>query len=215
MDAEPNAEAEKVRADFRLQDSGFVALIDGAFADAAKRSGPHLLCRPGCTQCCIGAFAIGPADALRLQTGLTALKQENPDRAARIQQRATASWSRLAPRFPGDASSGLLRTDQDGEPVPDFEDFANEEPCPVLDPEHGTCDLYAARPQICRLFGPPIAVDGGFGICELCFQHASEQEIADAAISAPSSEHSAVLDRVATAAGQSPGQTIIAFVLKA
>jgi Fe-S-cluster containining protein len=215
MDAEPNAEAENAKADFRLQDHGFVALIDGVFADAAKRSGPHLLCRPGCTQCCIGAFAIGPADVLRLQTGFTALKLEDPDRAARIQQRATASWSRLASQFPGDASSGLLHTGQDGEPVPHFEHFANDEPCPVLDPEHGTCDLYAARPQTCRLFGPPIAVDGGFGVCDLCFQQATQQEIAEAAISAPPPELSTALDHVATLADAPSGLTIIAFMLKA
>ncbi len=29
----------------------------------------------------------------------------------------------------------------------DFEDFANDEPCPVLDPKTGTCDLYTARPD--------------------------------------------------------------------
>lgn len=215
MDADPNPETQTARADFRLQDHGFVALIDGAFADAAKRSGPHLLCRPGCTQCCMGAFAIGPADALRLKTGLTALKQVDPDRAARIQRRATASWSCLASQFPGDAASGFLHADQDGEPLPEFEHFANHEPCPALDPEHGTCDLYAARPQTCRLFGPPIALDEGFGVCELCFQHATQQEIADAAISAPSTELSAAVDHAAIAAGQPSGFTIIAFVLKA
>ena len=84
---------------FREQDNAFVALVDGAFADAASRSGPHLLCRPGCTQCCIGVFAIGPADALRLRQGLSALQQEDPERAARIQERAAASWHALPRNF--------------------------------------------------------------------------------------------------------------------
>jgi Fe-S-cluster containining protein len=158
---------------FRAQNNGFVALVDGAFADAARRSGPHLLCRPGCTQCCIGAFAIGPADALRLRQGLAALERSDPERAARIQQRADASWSRLANQFPGDARSGILNADADGEHLKNFEDsfeeFGNHEPCPALDLEHGTCDLYGSRPQTCRVFGPPIATGEGYGICELCF----------------------------------------------
>jgi Fe-S-cluster containining protein len=207
--------ANQPEARFRTQDSTFVALVDGAFADAALRSGPHLLCRPGCTQCCIGAFAIGPADALRLRHGLAALKQENPERAARVQERAAASWSRLAPQFPGDATSGTLNVDANGDPAEPFDDFANHEPCPALDPEHGTCDLYASRPQTCRVFGPPIAAGEGYGICELCFQTATAEEIAKAALTPPADELSTALDRAAVAAGEPAGSTIIAFVLNA
>lgn len=213
MDADPTDTA-KSKNRFQLVDSGFVALVDGAFADAAKRSGPHLLCRPGCTQCCFGVFAIGPADALRLRQGLVDLKLNDPERSARIRQRAMNSWSRLASHFPGDATSGVLREDCDGEPSHEFDDFADEEPCPCLDSEQGTCDLYAHRPQTCRVFGPPVAVEGGFGMCELCFQNAAEEEIAGAAISSPSSELSAEVDRAAVEAGQPSGRTIIAFVLK-
>jgi Fe-S-cluster containining protein len=214
MDADPSSNSGRPDARFRRQDGAFVALVDGAFAHAASRSGPHLLCGQGCTQCCIGVFAIGPADALRLKQGLAALTQEDPARATRVQQRATASWSRLARQFPGDAASGVLHTDSAGELSEDFEDFANDEPCPVLDPEHGTCDLYASRPQTCRLFGPPVATPEGYGICDLCFHHASEQEIADAAIAAPSAELSTALDCAAMAAGEPLGSTIIAFVVK-
>jgi Fe-S-cluster containining protein len=212
MDADPSAGRAEAR--FWTQDGAFVALVDGAFADAASRSGPHLLCREGCTQCCIGVFAIGPADALRLKQGLASLKQEDPARAIRVQQRAAASWSRLKAQFPGDAASGLLHTDREGEPAAEFADFANDEPCPVLDPEHGSCDLYASRPQTCRLFGPPVATPEGYGVCELCFHHATGQEIADAAIAAPSAEISAALDLTAVAAGEPAGSTIVAFVLK-
>jgi Fe-S-cluster containining protein len=214
MDADPASARSRSEARFRSQDGAFVALVDGAFAHAASRSGPHLLCRKGCTQCCIGVFAIGPADALRLRQGLAALKQEDRPLAARIQQRATASWARLAPQFPGDAASGLLYTDSQGEPSKDFEDFANDEPCPALDPERGSCDLYASRPQTCRLFGPPVATPEGYGICELCFHHATDLEIAEAAITAPALELSTVLDDAAVAAGEPSGSTVIAFVLK-
>lgn len=214
MDADPASARSRSEARFRSQDGAFVALVDGAFADAASRSGPHLLCREGCTQCCIGVFAIGPADALRLRQGLAALKQEDRPLAARIQQRATASWARLAPQFPGDAASGLLDTDSQGEPSEDFENFANHEPCPALDPERGSCDLYASRPQTCRLFGPPVATPEGYGICELCFHHATDPEIAEAAITAPAPELSSALDHAAVTAGEPSGPTVIAFVLK-
>jgi Fe-S-cluster containining protein len=206
-------DANKAEARFHRQDRAFVALIDGAFADAAIRSGPHLLCRPGCTQCCIGAFAIGPADALRLKEGLAALQREEPERAARVRGRAAASWSRLATQFPGNANSGALDLDGNGEPSERFESFANAEPCPALDPQHGTCDLYASRPQTCRVFGPPIASGEGYGVCELCFHGASPQEIADAAIASPADDLSTGLDQAAIAAGEPSGATIVAFVL--
>lgn len=214
MDADSASARSRSEARFRSQDGAFVALVDGAFADAASRSGPHLLCRKGCTQCCIGVFAIGPADALRLKQGLAALKQEDGQLAARIQQRATTSWARLAPQFPGDAASGRLHVDRQGEPSGDFESFANNEPCPALDPASGSCDLYASRPQTCRVFGPPVATPEGYGICELCFHQATDVEIAKAAITAPSSELSTALDQAATAAGEPSGPTVIAFVLK-
>jgi Fe-S-cluster containining protein len=211
--------ANQPEAHFRSQDSTFVALVDGAFADAALRSGPHLLCRAGCTQCCIGAFAIGPADALRLRQGLAALRQDDPERAARVQQRSAASWSRLAPQFPGDATSGRLAVNANGDLLDNFDDtfddFANHEPCPALDTEHGTCDLYRARPQTCRAFGPPITTGEGYGICELCFHGATAEEIAKAAITPPAEELSTALDQAAVAAGEPAGSTIIAFVLNA
>ena len=54
--------------------------------------------------------------------------------------------------------------------------FSDDDPCPALDPETGTCDLYASRPITCRCFGPPVRCDSGaLGICELCFDGASEK----------------------------------------
>ena len=215
MGAHPTPDSNHPQAHFQSQDSAFVALIDGAFADAAKRSGPHLLCRPGCAQCCVGVFAIGPADVLRLNQGLAALSHEDPQRAARVRERAATSWARLAPQFPGNATTGALELDPSGDLVDAFEHFANYEPCPALDPEHGTCDVYTWRPQTCRVFGPPIAAGEGYGVCELCFQTATPQEVAQAAIMPPSEERSRTLDGAAVAAGATPGATIVAFVLQA
>lgn len=202
-------------AHFRSLDNAFVALVDGAFADAAARSGPHLLCRSGCAQCCVGAFPIGPADALRLKQGLDELAGVYPEQAARVRERAASSWSRLASQFPGDRATGALDLDSNGDPVEAFDHFADDEPCPALDPEHSTCALYASRPETCRVFGPPVALGEGFGMCELCFQTATPQEVAGAAIMLPSETESKTLDRSAIAAGAAPSATIVAFVLSA
>ncbi|WP_419806591.1 YkgJ family cysteine cluster protein [Terriglobus sp.] len=160
-----------------------IQITDAALADAARRSGPHLVCHPGCTPCCHGVFAISSLDASRLQAGLVTLQQTDPPRARRIQQRTAATIAKLAPDFPGDPATGHLATDEASQAR--FEDFANDESCPVLDPATGTCDLYAHRPMTCRVFGPPIWSDDGLGICELCFQNATQTEIEAAEMHLP------------------------------
>jgi Fe-S-cluster containining protein len=151
-------------------------IIDAALASAAQRSGAHLACRPGCHQCCIGVFAITPFDAAALRQGLAATP---PDVAERIRARALASRERLLSGFPGDPNTGILFTEAHHEET--FEEFANDEPCPVLDPSTGTCDLYAWRPVQCRTFGPPMRdEDGHLTVCELCFTNESPEEVAHA-----------------------------------
>lgn len=159
-----------------LGDSRLIQIVDSALADAAMRSGKWLVCHPGCTQCCVGAFAINQLDAARLRRGLADLEKKDPKRAARIRLRARDSVARLAANFPGDAATGVL--DEGSAAEERFEEFANDEVCPVLDPETGLCDLYEARPMTCRTFGPPLRSEGGLGVCELCFQGATDEEIA-------------------------------------
>lgn len=150
-------------------------IIDAALASAAERSGAHLACRPGCHQCCVGVFPISPLDAAALREALAAAPENV---AERIRSRAIASRERLlAAGFPGDPATGILFTEPHHEEV--FEDYANDEPCPVLDPAAGTCDFYAGRPVQCRTFGPPIRDDDGhLTVCELCFTNASAEEVA-------------------------------------
>ena len=109
------------------------------------------------------------------QDGLRELQRSDPARAQRVQQRIAVSAAKLSPDFPGNPGTGHLGTNEASQER--FEDFANEEPCPVLDPANGTCDLYTHRPMTCRIFGPPIRSEDGLGVCELCFQHASQPEI--------------------------------------
>jgi Fe-S-cluster containining protein len=159
-------------------DGTLVQIIDAALAEATRKSGQWLACRPGCMQCCVGAFAITQLDAARLRQGLSELAKTDPARAARIRQRTHASIDRLSAEFPGDLQTGILDEGEDAEER--FYAFADDEPCPVLDPETGMCDLYATRPITCRVFGPPVrsGPEEALGVCELCFKGASDEEIA-------------------------------------
>jgi Fe-S-cluster containining protein len=201
-----------MRVPLPLGDQKLVRIIDAALADTARRSGEWLVCKPGCTQCCIGAFAINQLDALRLQHGLAELDVTDPARAQQIRNRASASIARLARDFPGDPSTGILDESETAEAL--FEQFANDEPCPVLDLETGMCDLYAARPMTCRVFGPPVQSEGGLGVCELCYHGVTEEEIAACEMTVdPEGIESALLDEMERTIGRR-GRTIVAFAVR-
>src|SRR4051812_22240689 len=120
-----------------MNDVALVQIVDAALAEAARKAGPWLACRPGCAECCIGPFEISTLDASRLREGMAAV---NPVVAARIRERAK--------RYQAD----------------------EDEPCPALDLDTKTCDLYAWRPITCRTFGPPLHFRGeSLAVCELCF----------------------------------------------
>ncbi len=192
-------------------DQKLIQIVDSALADVTRRSGEWLVCRPGCTQCCIGAFSINQLDAQRLRRGLADLEKRTPERAALVSRRARAAVARLSPEFPGDPVTGVL--DEGEEAEHRFAGFANEEPCPALDPETGNCELYESRPMTCRVFGPPVRSEDGLGICELCFQGASVEEIAACEMKLdPDDMESRLLTELEKSTGQS-GNTIIAFCL--
>jgi Fe-S-cluster containining protein len=150
------------------------SILDATLASATERSGNYLACRPGCHQCCVGVFAISQFDSEQLREGLATAPS---DIAERIRSRAAQSRARLFGEFPGDPVTGLLFTEPQHEEA--FAEYANDEPCPVLDPETGTCDLYAFRPVQCRTFGPPVRdADDQLTVCELCFVDAPSDEVA-------------------------------------
>ena len=195
------------------RDKELVQIIDAALADATRRSGAWLVCHKGCSQCCIGAFAINQLDAARLQHGFAELERHDPERAGRIRERARESVNRIAADFPGDPVTGALAEDQESESR--FLDFANDEPCPVLDPETGACELYEWRPLTCRVFGPPVrsGSEGGLGVCELCFQGASPEEIAACEMQVdPGNVEERLLDELRNSTF-ADGRTIVAFSL--
>ena len=216
----------KIEDKVRIEDADaiLVQIVDAALADTARRSGEWLVCRPGCTQCCTGVFAISQLDAQRLRNGFAALEQpgateEEQARAERIHTRVTESVGRLAAEFPGNAASGVLFEADSAEEQEDFEarfeDFANDEVCPVLDPATGTCDLYAARPMTCRTFGPPVRDEsGGLAVCELCFNGASDEEIAACEMVPDPDGLEGKMDEQLEAATGARGQTLVAFALR-
>jgi len=192
-------------------DSQLIQIVDSALADATRRSGEWLVCRPGCTQCCIGVFAINRLDAQRLRQGLADLEISAPGRATRIRERARDAVARLARDFPGDPATGLLDEGEIAEQR--FAEFANDEACPALDPATGNCELYESRPMTCRTFGPPVRSEEGLGVCELCFHGASVEEIAACEmIPDPDDLESALVQELEEATG-ARGKTIIAFAL--
>lgn len=189
-------------------DQHLIQIVDAATADAARRSGHWLHCRLGCTQCCIGIFSITQLDAARLREGLAALDTEDPEKAAAVRQRARESIQRLQPDFPGNPVTGQL-----DESDPRYEDFANDEPCPALNPATGACDLYAARPITCRVFGPPVRSEDGIGVCELNFNGAYEVDILAAELDTSWSPLETTLIAEAETHSANPGQTTVAWAI--
>jgi Fe-S-cluster containining protein len=195
------------------RDQELIQIVNAALQDAVQKSGKWLACKPGCSQCCHGVFAINQLDAIRLRQGMAEMESYDPERAGRIRKRALDTVARLSEDYPGDPVSGVLDEDDSDEATKRWEDFGNAEPCPVLDPATGTCELYEFRPLICRTFGPALKSDGELGHCELCFVGATEEEvIASEMRPDPDNLEAALLEQLQRTTGEC-GETIIAFAL--
>ncbi|MGA3334246.1 MAG: YkgJ family cysteine cluster protein [Terracidiphilus sp.] len=193
------------------RDAELVRIVDASLADAARRAGNLLACRIGCTQCCHGAFAINALDAARLRAGMSTLRAANPALAAAIELRARAWLTEYGPGFPGDPVTGVLGASAADQAR--FDNFANDAPCPALDPATGRCDVYAWRPMTCRVFGPPIRAAGpdgaeGLGHCGLCFIGATESQVAACEMPLPHALEAELLNELGP-----PAETIVAFAL--
>jgi Fe-S-cluster containining protein len=169
-------------------------------AEAARKSGTWLGCRPGCAECCIGPFAITELDAARLREGLAELETRDPERASRVRARAVDAVQRWTRDYPGDTLARVLAED----------DAAENDLCPALDPETRTCDLYASRPVTCRTFGPAVRFsEDSLAICELCYLGAAAEEIAACEVVVdPENLESRLLEELGN-----PGETTVAFAL--
>jgi Fe-S-cluster containining protein len=206
------------RPDEGSPDASLIQIVDAALASAVQRSGHHLACHPGCTQCCHGIFPISQQDAARLREGLRLLKNHDPQRASRIAARVEDSLQRLAPLFPGDPATGILSEDYEDSTLfaDDAKDAIGEnEPCPVLDPATGTCDLYQHRPIVCRTFGPPMRTpEGDLATCELCYITATTEEIAASELDPTIPTQESASNAAYNAIHSLQGETIVAFALR-
>ncbi len=193
-------------------DRELVQIMDAAFADAARRAGTWLVCHAGCTQCCHGAFAINELDAQRIASGMETLRSTNPALAAEIQRRARIWLYEHGADFPGDPRTGRLG-DTDAERA-HFDDYANQAPCPALDPVTGHCDIYQWRPMTCRVFGPPVRIEpdsadtSALGHCELCFEGATTADVAACEMQVRHDLEQTLLDEISDLR-----ETIVAFAL--
>jgi len=185
-------------------DQQLIQIVDAAMAEAVRKGGSWVLCRPGCHECCLEPFPITPLDAARLRQGLAELASRDPRRAGRVRQRAQASVARFTREFPADPLRGALEVEGAGA----------DEPCPALDPETGTCDLYAARPITCRTFGPAVRCGSdALAVCDLCFRGATDAEIAACQVELdPGGLEARLVEDLETTAG-ARGETIVAFAL--
>ena len=194
-----------------------IQIVDAALASAVERSGPHLVCRPGCTQCCHGVFPISQQDADRLRQGLQLLRRHDSLRADRIIARVDQSFARIHSLFPGDQATGILRDNYEESPLfadESDESIGNSEPCPVLDPLTGTCDLYEHRPIVCRTFGPPIRTpEGDLAACELCYTNASTPQIAACELDPAIPEQERASNEAFDIAHHTHGETIVTYAI--
>jgi Fe-S-cluster containining protein len=195
------------------RDAELIQIVDAALAEAARKSGDWLVCRPRCSQCCVGVFPINQLDAVRLKAGLAELEKRAPARAERIRERARESAKRLSGIFPGDLATGILSDDQKKFAKFADSELADNEPCPVLDPATGTCELYESRPMTCRVFGPPVRSEDGLGVCELCFHGASDEEIAACEMTPDPDDLESILNEEVEKSTSLHGNTIVTYCL--
>jgi len=188
------------------EDHELMRIMNASFESAAQRSGEWLVCRPGCTQCCHGSFAIHALDVLRLREGLVALQQSDPVLAEAMEERARQWLAKYGALFLGDPENGILGESEEEQER--FEEFANEAACPALDAATGLCAVYEWRPMTCRLFGPPVEMEGGLGCCELCFDGAPEEALSAAVLQPPHEREEKILEAMGLR-----GETVVAYAL--
>jgi len=176
-------------------------------AEAVLSGEDHLVCKPGCSECCVGPFPINYLDARRLRRGIREIRKTDPGRAARVVERARQTALLFAPEFRGDPSTGYF-DGEDGSEEALAECFA-ETPCPALHPETGLCEIYEFRPIPCRTFGLPLRFgDAAVDACRLCFTSASQTEVEAATVDVDPPACGELLD-----VEHGLDQTVIAFAL--
>jgi Fe-S-cluster containining protein len=96
--------------------------------------------------------------------------------------------------------------------VLEIDGAVEDELCPALDPESGACDLYASRPILCRTFGAAVSLGAEpVGVCELCYQGATDEQIAGCRVEVDLHLESELLGEMERSG--TGGETLVAFAL--
>lgn len=198
----------------RAADSQLLRVIQDSLDEAFRRSGSWLLCAVGCSFCCTeGPFPITLLDAERLQRGWRALAAADPERAARIRNRADEAFAKIASlQYPGNTETGCLEGAGAEEDL--YHNRFKGIPCPVLDLETGACQIYEHRPVCCRVHGPALSLDGSpIKPCVLNYQGASEPEIEQCRVDISPGRVAEAAFEEFVAHGGAPGRTIISYAV--
>lgn len=157
-------------------DKLLLARIDRGIEQARLNAGEALRCKRGCFHCCLGPFPITQADAFRLRAGFARLPEEQ-------RQRVRDKAAEVAARLP-DRQAGDWLFDRDWQLLP----------CPALDLETGSCELYEHRPVACRTYGSAIRLDGvSLRTCPLNYQGWTAGQIDDARVDITSEDQAAAV----------------------
>lgn len=118
-----------------------VTLVEAEFTRILENHGDRIQCGRGCSACCSQLFRITILDAAQISRAIRALPSE---KRALLQQRAqtylaerTQLTRSVYPVEDRDVPTTTLRL-----------------PCPAL--ENGACQIYDARPVVCRKWGIPL-----------------------------------------------------------
>ncbi len=153
-----------------------IQIVDAAMADAALRSGGHLVCRPGCSQCCVGVFPIAQEDADRLHRACWRSSrpiQHAPSAYTSARPSVDASGSLVSRRCGNGNSRRILRRSRS------LRGVREQRALPRSRPHNRDLRSLCSAPVLCRTFGPPMRTEeDNLATCELCYIHASTEEIA-------------------------------------
>lgn len=120
--------------------------IDAWFRSVQARHGARMKCGSGCSDCCHGAFDIGPHDVALVQAAFRALPAEERAAVLAAAKRQVAAIG-LEPPY---ELAGVAE-----EEVDRLAERAGPAPCAFLDAA-GRCRIYADRPSTCRFMGLPL-----------------------------------------------------------
>ena len=138
--------------------------LDAWFARGVTSAGPGVvLCRRGCSACCLGPFDISPADA-----GLVVQAVDRLDPATRtlVESRAAeqvARYAELAPQWSAPWDIDAIGDDN----FDRIGDALAASPCPALGSD-GACLIYDDRPANCRLIGLAVLTPDGAVLENAC-----------------------------------------------